>query len=498
MYPTLLLASVAAALLSACGGGLPTPGTTPAPSQAPTPAPSPSPAPLTAAGVWLAPAYGYALQITPTAQGYRWARFDYTSQGCLLSETQQLAASELAQRLQIDPAQRLAQYREAGQVYSPGIEFAPASALPTQCSEAQRRRTVDEAGYRADPNADLQLIWHTFAEHYHDFHLSQTDWRALRPAANALAASAGDAEVFAAACTLTSALQDGHVSIFYGEDSCTTTRKPMLSVLLAEEYANQQQWAPPFSSSQQAALQDYVSQGIQQRKALPALRYAHAGTAGAAANQQLQWFITAEGYGYLAIHQLSGFSAQDTLASDVEALEAGLTQALQQLGQTKGLIIDLRYNPGGYDETALRVMRRLLPAAQTLFSKQARLGETRTALRPVRLSPAEGSYRQPIAALISNSTFSAGEILALSLRSRPRTVLIGEASGGALSDTLVKRTSGKVNFSLSNEFYYSPQGEWFEARGVPVSVPAALPSSADLAQQHDPGMVAALAWLRQQ
>lgn len=478
-------------LLSGCGGGDANSATNPPSGGAVTLSPLEQ-----RLGIWLAPAYGYALHISNDNGKLQWRRYDYTGSSCLLSEQRQLESAELLQALQPDTTQRTVEYREAGQLYSPGVVFSAAGQLPASCS-GQRLATREESGYVPDAVRDLGLLWQTFADHYHDFTLSGVNWKAAQPGATSLPPGSTDAALFEAACAMVAPLNDPHVSIFYRDQSCTTTRKPMLADLLMREYAQGEHWQAPFSEAQQQAMQDYAAEGMALRRALPATIHALPGSQGKGGHELLNWFVTPDGYGYLGIAQFSGFSGEESPASDIAALEAALDQGLAQLGATKGLIIDVRYNPGGYDEAALRVVRRLLLQRTELYRKQARLGTSRTPLRTVTLDPVANPYRNPIAVLTSNSTFSAAEVFALSMRSRPNTVLIGDATGGALSDTLGKRGTGELTFTLSNEFYLSPRGEWFEGVGVPVGIAAAIPGRDEIEQQVDPGMLSALQWLRQ-
>jgi carboxyl-terminal processing protease len=496
MHRTLILTTIASAILTACGGGqssstIPSSTTHPAPSV--TPSPTPKPDVDSRLGVWLAPAYGYALQISRENERFHLHRYDYTRNECLLSESRQLESSELIQILKPNASLQSAEYREQGQLLSLGVDFSSASQLPAICT-TQRLVTQEEVGFQPDFSRNLKLVWQTFADYYHDFGISKVDWNLAKPSANQLQLK-NEAELFSAACALVEPLQDGHVSVFFGDDSCTTTRKPMLSTLLQQEYISAQGWQQPFTKVQQEALQQYAEQGLKLRYELPSNGYARSGSESQSGNHQLNWFVTAEGYAYLGVLQFSGFSADETLASDVAALESALDEVFIDIIGSKGLIIDVRYNPGGYDEAALRLVRRLLTQRTELYRKQARLGESRTPLRTVSIDPVAQPYRQPIVVLTSNSTFSAAEVFALSMRNRPNTVLIGEATGGALSDTLSKRSTGGLKFTLSNEFYISPQGEWFEGRGVPVNIVANIPSKKDVASQFDPGMQKALQWL---
>jgi len=113
---------------------------------------------------------------------------------------------------------------------------------------------------------------------------------------------------------------------------------------------------------------------------------------------------------------------------------------MADIQDTEGLIIDLRFNSGGEDEVI-----------------------------EVLINPAgDSQYLAPVVLLTSTTTGSAAEVFVLSMRNLPNVTIIGESTAGRFSNQLVSRVTSDIAFSLSNEFYFSPAGEWFERVGIPV------------------------------
>lgn len=83
----------------------------------------------------------------------------------------------------------------------------------------------------------------------------------------------------------------------------------------------------------------------------------------------------------------------------------------------------------------------------------------------------------------------------MAVRERENTVLIGEATGGGLSDTLLKFLPHGTVFTLSNEFYLTPNRESFEGVGVPVSVEQNFFTQKQLELEQDFGLEKALSWV---
>jgi C-terminal processing protease CtpA/Prc len=103
-----------------------------------------------------------------------------------------------------------------------------------------------------------------------------------------------------------------------------------------------------------------------------------------------------------------------------------------------------------------------------------------------------------VAVMTSASTYSAAETFAMSMRQRANTVLIGEATAGGFSDGLNKSLPHGTIFSLSNEFYLTPDNEEFEGVGVPVDIEQAFFTLEQREQGIDLGLEKAEAWIIQQ
>ena len=79
-------------------------------------------------------------------------------------------------------------------------------------------------------------------------------------------------------------------------------------------------------------------------------------------------------------------------------------------------------------------------------------------------------YLAPVFVLTSNQTASAAEVFTLAMRALPQVTLVGESTQGGLSDQLDKQLSNGWPASVANEYYLTPQGESFEATGIPVDL----------------------------
>ncbi|MGV6858924.1 MAG: S41 family peptidase [bacterium] len=451
-------------------------------------------------GLWSAPAYGQTLAI----EGDRLRIFDHTRDYCLESESETgLSAGDYASIFKVsDDGQQLTDPGFNGTLtfHAPATVYTKEDQLPQSCRDNLVQRK-GRAGYQPNPGRDFELLWQTFDELYLSFERKNVDWNAQYAAnASRAALAATDAALLDVLYDTVAPLADAHVHITApGLGVASVNGKPVLIERLIQEYADSRGLALPLPVSETAGLNTYIGS---QMALLDDIVADYADSSAAihrSANDLLQWFEV-DGIGYLQIRAMTGFAddAEDNTA-EFAALENGLAQALGEMRSVSGLIVDVRNNNGGKDFLSMAIVRHFIDGPRHVFSKQARLGSGRTPLVDVTLQPSEGiRFLGPVALLTSNSTVSAAETFTLMMRSLPNVTLIGEATQGALSDSLEKKLPNGFEFTLSNEFYLSNTGEWFEGGGIPVDIEVPFFSQADRDEGADSGIETAFTWLQNQ
>ncbi len=128
----------------------------------------------------------------------------------------------------------------------------------------------------------------------------------------------------------------------------------------------------------------------------------------------------------------------------------------QQAGGLKGIILDLRFNPGGLLQAGIDVSKRFLDSGVIVST-----GRPDTSKRDfVAEANGDNTYpRVPVVVLINKYSASASEIVAGALKDHQRAVLIGERSFGKGSvQTLLKLDNGNAALKLTTQYYYLPSG----------------------------------------
>ncbi len=133
-----------------------------------------------------------------------------------------------------------------------------------------------------------------------------------------------------------------------------------------------------------------------------------------------------------------------------------LKAAIDKLGgeNLKGLVLDLRANPGGAVQSAIEAAGLFLKPGQKILSVKGRSVQGESAEVPKTAKP----YTFPLAVLINAKTASASEILTGALQDHDRAVVVGETSYGKGLVQSVIPMSSNTAMALTTAFYYTPSG----------------------------------------
>jgi carboxyl-terminal processing protease len=169
-----------------------------------------------------------------------------------------------------------------------------------------------------------------------------------------------------------------------------------------------------------------------------------------------------DGYGYVRLTQFQAMTGQD--------MEKAISLLKQQSGgQLKGLILDLRNNPGGLLDSAIQVSDAFLTSQkngkpETIVYTQGRLpGSKFTALST---NTKDILNNAPMVVLINNGSASASEIVAGALKDNKRAIILGTQSFGKGSVQTVLPLDEKRGIKLTTALYYTPSGTSIQAKGI--------------------------------
>ncbi len=136
-------------------------------------------------------------------------------------------------------------------------------------------------------------------------------------------------------------------------------------------------------------------------------------------------------------------------------------------GELKGLVLDLRNNPGGLLDQAVKVSDRFLPGGLVIVTTKGRGGRH---VEEEKSHDRETEPAYPLIVLVNGGSASASEIVAGALQDHGRAVIMGQTTFGKGSvQTLIELDDGS-GLKLTIARYYTPKGRSIQERGIQPDV----------------------------
>lgn len=175
--------------------------------------------------------------------------------------------------------------------------------------------------------------------------------------------------------------------------------------------------------------------------------------------QSVKSRVLEPGYGYVRITQFQA-TTHKNLAVAIQKLQA------DNGGQLKGLVLDLRNNPGGVLNGAVYVSDAFLNKGLIVYT------EGRVADSKLKFSATNGDLIDgaPIVVLVNGGSASASEIVAGALQDHKRAVVMGTKTFGKGSVQTIVPVSNGAALKITTARYYTPNGRSIQAAGIAPDV----------------------------
>jgi carboxyl-terminal processing protease len=160
------------------------------------------------------------------------------------------------------------------------------------------------------------------------------------------------------------------------------------------------------------------------------------------------------GVGYIHLTQFMETSAQE------------VNDAIDGFGNLKGLVLDLRGNPGGLLSQAVEICDHLLGKGQTIVSQRGRAYPDQNYVA----THGNGGKTFPIVVLVNRNTASAAEIVSGALQDHDRALIVGETTFGKGLVQTVYNLSENTGLALTTYHYYTPSGRLIQRNYEGVSL----------------------------
>ena len=156
------------------------------------------------------------------------------------------------------------------------------------------------------------------------------------------------------------------------------------------------------------------------------------------------------GYGYLRVSQFTTTTGKVMLDE---------LKKIKQAGELRGLVLDLRNNPGGVLNAAVDVSDAFIEKGQIVSIK----GREEASNRVFNATPGDELSGRPIVVLVNGGSASAAEIVAGALQDTRRAVIVGSKTFGKGSVQTILPLANQSAIKITTARYYTPSGRSFES-----------------------------------
>ncbi len=164
--------------------------------------------------------------------------------------------------------------------------------------------------------------------------------------------------------------------------------------------------------------------------------------------------ILEPGFGYIRIA-----SFQEKTGTEVEAAIKALRDSDDAL---KGIVLDLRNNPGGLLQSSIQVVDAFVNDGLIVYTE----GRQAESLMRFEAAPGDLSDGVPLIVLINNGSASASEIVAGALQDHKRAIIMGTPSFGKGSVQTILQLSADEAIKMTTALYFTPNGRSIQAQGI--------------------------------
>jgi carboxyl-terminal processing protease len=176
------------------------------------------------------------------------------------------------------------------------------------------------------------------------------------------------------------------------------------------------------------------------------------------------------GYAWLRLSQFQDRTVDDFVRK--------LEEIYKVEPQLRGLVLDLRNDPGGLLDAAVAVSAAFLPENVTVVSTNGQLAESKFVYKaspefyqrrnspdPLKRLPA-GVKSVPLVVLVNEGSASASEIVAGALQDHQRAIIMGSQTFGKGSVQTVRSLGPDTALKITTARYFTPAGRSIQARGI--------------------------------
>ncbi|MEQ1806473.1 MAG: S41 family peptidase, partial [Burkholderiaceae bacterium] len=186
--------------------------------------------------------------------------------------------------------------------------------------------------------------------------------------------------------------------------------------------------------------------------------------------QSVRSKVIEPGYAWLRVSQFQDRTVDDFVRK--------LDEIYKQEPNLKGLVLDLRNDPGGLLEASVAISAAFLPSDAVVVSTNGQIADSKATFKaapeyyvrrgggdPLRKLP-EGVKKVPLIVLVNEGSASASEIVAGALQDHKRATIMGAQTFGKGSVQTVRQLSPETALKITTARYFTPSGASIQAKGI--------------------------------
>ena len=186
--------------------------------------------------------------------------------------------------------------------------------------------------------------------------------------------------------------------------------------------------------------------------------------------QSVRSKVVEPGYGWIRVSQFQDRTVDDFVRK--------LEEMYKQEPNLKGLVLDLRNDPGGLLEASVAISAAFLPQDAVVVTTNGQIAESKAVFKaspefylrrggsdPLRRLP-EAMKNVPLVVLVNEGSASASEIVAGALQDHKRATVMGAQTFGKGSVQTVRQLSPDTALKITTARYYTPNGRSIQAKGI--------------------------------
>jgi carboxyl-terminal processing protease len=186
--------------------------------------------------------------------------------------------------------------------------------------------------------------------------------------------------------------------------------------------------------------------------------------------QSVRAKVVEPGYAWLRVSQFQDRTVDDFVRK--------LDEIYKQEPNLKGLVLDLRNDPGGLLEASVAISAAFLPSDAVVVSTNGQIADSKATFKaapeyyvrrgggdPLRKLP-EAVKKVPLIVLVNEGSASASEIVAGALQDHKRATIMGAQTFGKGSVQTVRQLSPETALKITTARYFTPSGASIQAKGI--------------------------------